>query len=318
MSYCRTSQHRAHPHLVPHSRSHYLVALQSKVDSLTGSTGSIDFASVNATVAALDSALTGVDLTALNNAVTVLENWQGFIDNLWYLLDRTAAVSRPPGSLNPAGEYALLAEGYCNGNTQYYCSVDADCPSGAGLCNTAQAGKRRCSAGNQVTACDFDSQCGAGEMCLADGNRANDLLAQLLQAQAGGTPPDMSAVVTQLANLIASAGSSDPSAAVSQLTAAQASISGIDLTSATATLGQLQSSLGTLDVSSVDSTLADAQNQIAAVPWAQTSSQIDSVKSQTDNLEGSVKRMIGMGVTVSEVEGGIATEIRKKALWYLS
>lgn len=286
--------------------------LQALVNQLAAGTTALDFAGINATVDALESALVAVDVSQVNAAASALAAWGGAVTNLILLLRRTAAPTSG-SAVNPGGDYVLYARGYCSGNSAYYCDTNPDCVVGGtdrGPCTGN--GLRRCSAGDQSRTCGTDADCvSPGTYCLADSGRAVDLTNQLLAAQGGGVPPDVSPASSALSALLSSlgGGSTDPTAALAQLSQARAAVAGIDVSAASATLASIASAAATVDISGVNATLAAALAQIAAIPYSDASSQVSSVQGAVDTLTNTAQPIVDTGLPVSGGARAVAGKV---------
>jgi len=101
--------------------------------------------------------------------IDALDSAQDSIDSMLSLLQRVISETEGGGGLDGLGDYLQLEGGYCGEDATKACSVDGDCSTTCG-----GFGEYRC-ANNGATPCTEDDDC-AGSYCLADTDRANELL----------------------------------------------------------------------------------------------------------------------------------------------
>lgn len=290
-------------------RDFNLTGFKSRVNELASRTRGLDFASTNATVSGLVSALTSVDTAVLDNATALLLMWENARTSLVTQLQRAAA---PSGSgLNPGGDLTLLARGYCSGNLQYYCTVSADCTSVGASGPCIGKGVYRCSAGAQSTNCTSDAACPSpGYYCLADTGRVSSLQSGLVAASDGSVPPDASAATAQLAALLLAASTSDPSSSLGRVTSARAALQAVDTSAYSSQLASVRSSLeGSFNTTSISSTLAGITASLNAIPFASVRDKVSTVQGTLDGLASSARSAVSSGASaLGALSGLLSTE----------
>lgn len=127
--------------------------LQDAVDLLLGIDLNDTIQKVNGFTASLEAIVIEEDF------VDSLYSLQSSLEGMSGMLDR---------AVGPTGDYIYLAQGYCTGEQDKYCSSDSDCTT---TCNTASKGDFRCSSPIGATPCTHDSNCSSVDpsaYCLAD------------------------------------------------------------------------------------------------------------------------------------------------------
>jgi len=231
-----------------------LVTTLQEADDLLHSTNFTDALDL---VNALRSDIAGfsLDWSFIDSLRTVSAYFETASIGLQRVVD--SSTGGPNG--DKAGDYILLAGGYCSGDDSVDCTSDTDC-SGVGTCTGK--GSFRC-AGAGSTSCTADSDCSS--YCLADSDRANTLELEL---------KGYSSVEVDTSSI---------SDILSQLSAFDSSVSQLD--QAQDSITAARDGINTFDISSASDRIADVQQQIDDADIQNYIDDLISNKDQINDLE---------------------------------
>ena len=191
--------------------------------------------------------------------VNSLYSLQSSLEGLINMLDR---------AVGSTGDYIYLAQGYCIGNEDVYCSTDDDCTSVGTTCNTASKGDFRCSSPIGATSCTDDSDCtavDASSYCLADTTRTTSLHTVLVAFSDNSTDLDVSDLLADLNDIMRQ--------------------SDVNLTDATGVLNEGADALDLFDTSEMLDLIVAIEDGISELDTSTIMEQLESVQETIDDVD---------------------------------
>lgn len=230
--------------------------------------------------------------------ITYLENLQTYRAALENTLQRVVSPLAYSGSTwdsaaTRTGDYLLLQEGVCSGDTTLYCSATSTCSSaGKGTCGSI--GAYRCSSNGvssqAVVACTHDSDCsslGGGSYCLADYTRAASLQANLTFFAQDILPNQ--AKVTSILTTLTNA-KYDTSSVADQITDTKDSLGDVDVSSYLDTVNTTINGLNSFSMKDINSTLVSMRNSIKSINFSSFNDTLDTLQDKQKTALKSVSK----------------------------